>query len=212
MSLSDYTGLKAEVADWLNKKNPELIARVPSFIELCEAQMRRELKTQNGIETIEIEADGDTYALPCDFDGLVSVSSLSGASRRLTFLPPDLFDQRNWNGRSWIGDQGWAWVSWSDCYTISGDTLYFNAGPGSVRMRYRTLFPPLSAYNRCNWLLKKHPDAYLYGSLMQAAPYLRDDERIGVWGGMYRNALDSINRQALNLQTGDLRMQSDRVV
>jgi len=43
-----------------------------------------------------------------------------------------------------------------------------------------------------NWLLASSPDVYLYGSLMQASPYLKDDGRIPVWASMYTNALEAI--------------------
>jgi hypothetical protein len=31
---------------------------------------------------------------------------------------------------------------------------------------------------------------------MQAAPYLKDDERIAVWGGLYRQALEALSVQS----------------
>jgi hypothetical protein len=45
-----------------------------------------------------------------------------------------------------------------------------------------------------NWLLEIAPDAYLYGSLVQSAPYLKDDGRVQVWGGLYAGAVAAVNR------------------
>jgi hypothetical protein len=70
-------------------------------------------------------------------------------------------------------------------------------------------FCPLSSSVPCNWLLRSHPDAYLYGSLMQAAPFLRDDERIPVWGQFFSNAINSINQREIRRQIGGvLRVQA----
>jgi hypothetical protein len=33
---------------------------------------------------------------------------------------------------------------------------------------------------------------YLYGSLVEAAPYLKDDERLAVWSTLYTNSLGDI--------------------
>jgi hypothetical protein len=33
---------------------------------------------------------------------------------------------------------------------------------------------------------------YLYGTLLQAAPYLRDDERVGMWASLYAQAIDDM--------------------
>jgi hypothetical protein len=34
---------------------------------------------------------------------------------------------------------------------------------------------------------------YLYGSLVQSAPYLKDDARAAVWAGLYQNAITNLN-------------------
>ena len=44
-----------------------------------------------------------------------------------------------------------------------------------------------------NWLLQTAPDAYLYGTLMEAAPYLHDDERIAVWASGVQAAFADLN-------------------
>jgi hypothetical protein len=44
-----------------------------------------------------------------------------------------------------------------------------------------------------NWLLQTAPDAYLYGTLMEAAPYLHDDDRIPVWASGVQAAFADLN-------------------
>jgi hypothetical protein len=50
----------------------------------------------------------------------------------------------------------------------------------------------LSASVATNFLLTSSPDAYLYGALLQAAPYLQDDARIQVWATLYERALNDL--------------------
>ena len=40
-----------------------------------------------------------------------------------------------------------------------------------------------------NWILDEAPDAYLYGTLLQAAPYLRDNDQAAIWADGFAAAL-----------------------
>jgi hypothetical protein len=60
-----------------------------------------------------------------------------------------------------------------------------------ARLRYRRRIPALSASVATNWLLRKHPDAYLYGALSQALIYFRDDDRQTIRNA-YAEALSAI--------------------
>jgi hypothetical protein len=53
----------------------------------------------------------------------------------------------------------------------------------------------LSEVVSTNWVLTYSPDAYLYGSLAAAAPYLGEDQRTAVWASLYKNAIDGINME-----------------
>jgi hypothetical protein len=63
-------------------------------------------------------------------------------------------------------------------------------------LTYYAKLAKLSNSVTTNWLLTSSPDVYLYGSLLQAAPYLQDDARIQVWATLYERALN-------DLQTAD---------
>ena len=54
----------------------------------------------------------------------------------------------------------------------------------------------LSDSNTTNWLLTYAPDVYLYGSLLHSAPYLKEDERVTVWGQLYAAAVVQLNLQS----------------
>lgn len=190
MSLDTYDGLRAEVADWLNKTN--LTAQIPSFVRLCEAQMKREITTIGHIDNYaDVEVGADGWALSCSAR---DVKSVSFGGEPLPYISPDRVGEITSNCPSF--------------FTIDGNTLRVAPG-GTVTIRLAKDLCPLSSSVKCNWLLREHPDAYLYGSLMQAAPYLRDDDRISVWGDLYASAILSINRhEVARSQGGYLRMQS----
>jgi hypothetical protein len=64
-------------------------------------------------------------------------------------------------------------------------------------MTYYAKIPPLAAYGT-NWLLQRNPNVYLYGTLLESAPFLGDDGRIEMWAGLFSAACDA-------LQAGDQR-------
>ncbi len=51
----------------------------------------------------------------------------------------------------------------------------------AVKTYYVGSLTTLSDTDKVNWLLTAHPDIYLYASLVESAPYLKDDERVALW-------------------------------
>jgi hypothetical protein len=183
MSLTNYTELKAALASWLNKTN--LTASIPDFITLNEAQMRREITSVGQVETYaDVEIDEDGWPLPCSAREIAAVIY---DDDELPYISPDRSGE--FDGLT------------PRHYTIIGKVLHV-VPAGTVEIRIKQKLCGLSAYVRCNWVLRDHPDAYLYGSLMQAAPFLRDDERIPVWKSLRDEAIESINRVERERQTG----------
>jgi hypothetical protein len=66
------------------------------------------------------------------------------------------------------------------------------SGSFDAELLYYAKIPALSDSNTTNWLLTESPDLYLYGALAQTAPYLKEDERMGVWAGLYQKLFDDM--------------------
>jgi hypothetical protein len=58
-----------------------------------------------------------------------------------------------------------------------------------VAYNYEVLYyersQPLDESNQSNWFTQYAPQALLYGSLLQAMPFLKNDERIPLWKAQY---------------------------
>lgn len=190
MSLDTYTDLKAKIATTLNKTN--LTADIPDFITLAEARMKRKITSVGHVDNYaDVEIDSDGWTLPCSARDVASVS-YDGVP--LPYLTPDRIGE--------VED------SIPRYFTIDGNVLKVMPA-GTVTIRLNKGICALSSSVACNWLLREHPDAYLYGALMQAAPFLRDDERIGVWGSLFQSAIDEINEREIAGQVGGyLQMQA----
>jgi hypothetical protein len=50
---------------------------------------------------------------------------------------------------------------------------------------YYERLQPLDSSNQTNWFTTYAPQALLYGSLLQAMPYIKNDERMPMWQQNY---------------------------
>jgi hypothetical protein len=89
---------------------------------------------------------------------------------------------------------------------------YFNwlIGPSAdfaypFEVNYWELPALLDAANQTNWTTDFAPNAILHGALLQATPFLKNDERIAVWQGIY-------DRDVMILEAQDVKRIIDRNV
>jgi len=72
------------------------------------------------------------------------------------------------------------------------------ANNSTYEVLYYERVQPLDSTNQTNWFTVYAPQALLYGSLLQAMPYLKNDERIPMWQAQYTAIMNSL--KAENLQ------------
>jgi hypothetical protein len=174
MALSTYAQLQTSIGDWLNRS--DLTATIPDFISLAEAQIERTLRTRQMIVRANASFDSQYGAVPADFLETKSLKLTStNPPTPLSFLSIDALDEQ------------------STRYTGSGKPKFFGVVGGQFRivpipdatytaeLTYFSKLTKLSNDVTSNWLLASSPDIYLYGALLQAAPYLQDDARIQTW-------------------------------
>jgi hypothetical protein len=75
-------------------------------------------------------------------------------------------------------------------FTIDGSNIAFDC---PLNIAYTFAFRYKAAYNleqtNTNYLLDTYPGLYLYATLVEAAIYLRDDERLAQWKAIYDTEL-----------------------
>jgi hypothetical protein len=61
------------------------------------------------------------------------------------------------------------------------------------------------------WLLDQFPNLLLYGTLMEAEPYIKNDPRTALWAARFTDALTAIRKQQWRKRTGggELRVRPD---
>jgi hypothetical protein len=198
-----YTGLKASVADFLNRA--DLTAAVPDFITLAEAQFNRELR----VPQMENLDSGTTS------DGIIAVPDDWLETRTLRLAAPTVGQQI----LEYVGEEEWdqlqadGLTNTTRFYTIINGAFQVLPAPSAdinYLLRYYAKIPALSSLNATNWLLAKSPDLYLYGALTQSAPYLKDDDRLAIWGAVRAKLISDIQYEGERAKRSTTRLRTVR--
>ena len=65
----------------------------------------------------------------------------------------------------------------------------------SFEVLYYERVQPLDSSNQTNWFTIYAPQALLYGSLLQAMPFLKNDERIPMWQQQYQAIMQTLKAE-----------------
>ena len=191
MALSTFTELKDAIADWLDRS--DLTARIPDFIALAEARINRELRIRpmEVRSTMNATVDQQYFNLPGGYIQMRNIQLNTNPTTPLEYITPEMLDRLY--GSSTKGKPR--------AYTLIGDEIQLAPIPDSaytLEMAFYEKFTALgdgtSGTVTSNWLTKNAPDILLYGALMEAEPFIKNDERVAVWLNGYGNAIDKLQK------------------
>jgi hypothetical protein len=189
MALNNYGALRAAVGDWLLRN--DLSDQIADFIYLAEVELSRRVRRCSVRTTITI-TDRDT-ALPSDAVELRSIYLQSGEPTKdlpLTIMSPEGLAEMRARRANVAYRPLWA--------SMLGNHLIVAPDPDksyTAEVIYFQQLPFLTGASdsSSNTLLAEAPDAYLYGALLQAAPFLEHDSRMPVWQQKFDNAINQLN-------------------
>lgn len=185
MALANYTDLLAAVANWLDRA--DLTSRIPEFITLAEAKFNRNLRTMQ-METVSsglamTTGDG-SYDFPANSLAITKFKISADTNYELDQVSKELLVRKFPSSAQGL----------PLAFAIDGNQLLVRPLPDSdytYELSYYEKVPDLES-NSTNWLMTLYPDAYLYGALMEAAPYLKDRDEIPLWDVKLNRVLEEI--------------------
>lgn len=170
----NYEILKASVADWLHRTDLEDV--IPTFVMLAESRINRDIRVADMEKELSGNINGMDIDLPIDYRQIKSVVVDDGQYLQYLSHPLGLNETCG--------------------YTQIGNKLRLFVQEGSqYRIIYYAAVPSLSDGVQENWLLSKYPDVYLYATLLESAPYIKDDARVQIWAMAYQNAIGTVMQQ-----------------
>ena len=188
MAISTYTELKTAVANWLDRD--DLTDRIPEFIALAEARMNRvlRLRMMEAKYTASTVGAQRNYALPSGYLQMRNFQLNTSPITTLSYVSPEIFD------RLWGGSTGGT----PQFYTILANEIQLGPIPASVQtmeMLFYKKITALSGTNLTEQMLTDNPDIYLYGALLEAEPFIMNDERVSLWALGFEKAVASLQEQ-----------------
>ncbi len=196
MALVNYSDLKTSIADWLNRS--DLTATIPDFITLAESGFNKEIRNRKMIKRATATIDSQYSAVPSDWLQTVDFVIETNPVVTLEFITNEKLDKLR---------ETYTSSGTPKFYTIVGQELEVLPIPDSATLTgeitYYSKIPNLTDVNPTNWLMNSSPDIYLYGSLLQSAPYLVDDSRIAVWASLYQKLVKDLEIADQKARVGD---------
>jgi hypothetical protein len=187
--ISTFSELKTAVEEWL--AHDDVSGRTEDLIALAEAGLNRRLSVRQMRQVLTGTLTTSTITIPDDWLEMIRFTVSSGVPLiSLEYQAPNAFFAANHQTVS----------GFPKYYTIVGSTIHVGPTPDSTSsysytIEYLERLPVLSDSNPENWLLTIAPDLYLFASLLQAEPYLHNDERLPVWQTMVNNAIHELQGQ-----------------
>lgn len=191
IDLSSYSGLVGTIAAYLNRQ--DLTPQIPAFIAQAEAKFNRELRVRDMQKRAQATTTGEYIALPGDFLAVYTLELASNVGRwgePLRFMSEE--EARSWRAAN----------------TEAGRTVGFSIYGSEIelidpsttdiefRLKYFARIPNLSASLTSNWLLVKSPDLYVAGACLEAAEYLKNDERLATWNAIRTQIMDAMHLES----------------
>lgn len=194
-----FTTLKQDVQRYLERgdtlaSDPIVFEQIPRLINLAERRIARELKIQGFINvvTAQLLADNPVVTKPDRWRDTVSMFIGTGTNndtRSALFTRSYDYLRSYWPDATQTGEplfySDYDYNHWLVAPTPDADY--------PIEILYYQLPPLLTEEAQTNWLTENAPEILLYATLLEATPFLKNDERIPVWQNMYDRAAAMLN-------------------
>lgn len=182
-----YDNLVSTVRLYLERSDATTIERIPFFIMLAEQIIATQIKFlgNQAVAQSNMTANDPVIPKPARWHKTTSMNILVGGKRQPVLLRRYEYLREYWPDAAQTDIPkyycDYNWDNWLIAPTPDLDYQF--------EVLYYERLQPLDSANQTNWLTEYAPQAMLYGTLLQAMPFLKNDERIPVWQAMYEQAM-----------------------
>jgi hypothetical protein len=188
-----YDSLTSTVLQYLERRDAAVVEAIPTFITLCEFEIAQYIKTLGQMEVVDstMNIGNPVIAKPARWRKTVSMTLSNGGLKQ-----PILLRKLEYLN------------AYAQDVTATGTPLYYadydfehwivaptpNQAYAFEALCY-TRLQPLSSSAQTNWLTQNAPNAMLFGTLKQTAPFLKNDARLALWKQMFDEALAALKTE-----------------
>jgi len=196
-----YTSLAADIESYLERTDTATIDKIPTFIMLAEQVIASQIKFLGNLTVNEstMVQGNPVIAKPARWHKTVSMNVTIDGVKSPVFLRKYEYLREYWPEAT-NEDVPKFYADYDYTHWLIAPTP---AAAYDFEVLYYERVQPLDVSNQTNWFTEYAPQAMLYGSLLQAMPFLKNDERMAMWRAEYDLIINT-------LKTEDLQRIGDR--
>jgi len=196
-----YDSLVENIQSYLERNDTATLDKIPLFIMLAEQVIASQIKFLGNLTVNESNmVQGDPIiAKPARWHKTVSMNVVVD-NERIPVLLRKYEYLREYAPDATVEDIPKFYADYDYTHWLVAPTP---AAAYDFEVIYYERVQPLDSSNQTNWFTIYAPQALLYGSLLQAMPFLKNDERLPMWQAQYDLIINT-------LKTEDVQRVADR--
>ena len=199
-SVMTYTTLVENIQSYLKRDDTATVEKIPLFIMLAEQIIASQIKFLGNltVNTSTMTASTSIIDKPARWHKTVSMNITVSGERQPVLLRKYEYLREYWPNATSTGTP--------EFYSDYDYTHWLVAPTPDLAYTFEVLYyeriQPLDSSNQTNWFTIYAPQALLYGSLLQAMPFLKNDERMAMWKANYDQIMQTLMAED-KLRIGD---------
>jgi hypothetical protein len=191
-----YDSLVDDISTYLERTDQATLIKIPTFIMLAEQVLATDLKFLGNIKVAEstMTQSDPVIAKPARWRKTVSMNVTVAGEKFPVFLRKYEYLREYWPDATQTDVPkfycDYDYDHWLVAPTPADDYAY--------EVLYYERVQPLDSSNQTNWFTQNAPQAILYGTLLQAMPFLKNDERIPMWQAQYTQVVQTLKVEDLS--------------
>ena len=192
-SVMTYDSLAENVQSYLNRTDTATIEKIPLFIMLAEQIIASQIKFLGNLTVNESAMVAGTNVInkPARWHKTVSMNITVAGEKQPVLLRKYEYLREYWPNETDTGLPKF-YADYDYTHWLVAPTPSTNY---SFEVLYYERVQPLDSTNQTNWFTIYAPQALLYGSLLQAMPFLKNDERLPMWQDQYNQIMQTLTAE-----------------
>jgi len=188
-----YESLVADVSSYLERTDTATMEKIPTFIMLAEQIIASQIKFLGNLTPMQstMTATQAIIDKPARWHKTVSMNVVVAGKRQPVLLRKYEYLREYWPDATetdvpaYYAD--YDYTHWLVAPTPAEDFVF--------EVLYYERVQPLDSSNQTNWFTTYAPQAMLYGSLLQAMPFLKNDSRMQMWQANYDAIMQTLKQE-----------------
>ena len=190
-----YNSLVNDISTYLERTDQATLDKIPTFIMLAEQVIASEIKFLGNLTVMQstMTATQSVIDKPARWHKTVSMNVVVDGERQPILLRKYEYLREYWPDSTQTEVPKF-YCDYDYTHWLVAPTPAQNY---NFEVLYYERIQPLDSSNQTNWFTIYAPQALLYGTLLQAMPFLKNDERIPMWQSQYDKIINTLKSEDL---------------